>query len=218
MRLLPEEHVQYLFKIRDAFLYYPKVIYDIGACVLHWTTRAKEVWPQSKFVAFEAMNATKFLYEEAGIDHACQVLSGIDGQEVDFWENVEHSGGNSLYRENPELSPLANELFSESHKRKVTTLTLDTVVSKYNFPKPDLIKMDVQGAELEILKGASKTLQSCNHLILELQHKNYNLGAPKAQEVINYLKSIGFVMIGTSMFCGSEQGIDGDYHFMRTSI
>lgn len=218
MRLLPQEHVQYLFKIRDAFVYYPKVIYDIGACVLHWTSRAREVWPQSKFVAFEAMDATKFLYEEAGIDYACQILSDVDGKEVEFWENLENPGGNSLYRENSELSPLANELFPESRKRRITALTLDTVVRNHNFPKPDLIKMDVQGAELEILKGASQTLQSCNHLILELQHKDYNLGAPKAQEVINYLRSIGFVMIGTGMFCGSESGVDGDYHFMRTSI
>jgi hypothetical protein len=75
--------------------------------------------------------------------------------------------------------------------------------------------MDIQGAELKALKGAVETLKSCNHLILELQHKDYNLGAPKSQEVIEYLESIGFVLHGGKMFCGSDKGVDGDYHFIR---
>ncbi len=214
--LLPENHVDYLRHLASSGVC-PKVVYDIGACVLHWTNRAKEVWPDTTYVPFEAMKEVEFLYKKAGFTNyavGC-VLSDKTGNVVDFYQNLEHPGGNSLYEENPNLSPRAKELFPEESKVKFKTNTLDEIVSLNHLPKPDMIKMDVQGAELDVLKGAQDTLQSVNHLILELQHTDYNLGAPKAQEVIEYLETIGFVLVGNGMFCGSSLGVDGDYHFVR---
>ena len=216
--LLPQQHVNYLWTMKTVDNIKPKVIYDIGACVLHWTNRAKEVWPEAEIIPFEAMEAVEPLYREAGFENfavGC-LLSDLTGEEVEFYENLEHPGGNSLYKENNELSPLADQLFPEDKKVVRKTNTLDDIVKLNNLPKPDLIKMDIQGAELKALKGATKTLESCNHLILELQHLDYNFGAPKAEEVIEYLKTIGFGMVGDGMFCGSELGVDGDYHFTRT--
>ena len=107
-------------------------------------------------------------------------------------------------------------MFPEENKVKRRTSTLDDIVKRFNLPKPDMIKMDIQGAELKALKGATETLKTVDHLILELQHKDYNFGAPKSDEVIEYLKTVGFEMVGKGMFCGSELGVDGDYHFIRT--
>jgi hypothetical protein len=80
--------------------------------------------------------------------------------------------------------------------------------------------MDIQGAELKALKGATETLKTVEHLILELQHVDYNFGAPKANEVIDYLKENGFDLVGEGMFCGNPTQtviVDGDYHFKRRS-
>lgn len=215
--LLPTEHVDYLWNMKHSGIE-PKVVYDLGACVLHWTNRAKQVWNDAEFIPFEAMKEVEFLYKEAGFKNyavGC-VLSDKTGENVEFYQNLEHPGGNSLYKENPDLSPRAEELFPENKKVRYKTNTLDEIVKLNDLPLPDLIKMDIQGAELAALKGASETLKSCNHLILELQHKDYNFGAPKSNEVIEYLKSIGFDLVGNGMFCGSELGVDGDYHFIRT--
>lgn len=216
-RLLPKDHIDYLFDLRDDGLR-PKVIYDIGACVLHWTNEAKRVWPNAEFIPFEAMKEVEFLYKEAGFkNYAVGCLLSDKMEEIEFYENLEHPGGNSMFKENPELSPLANELFPDNKKVKRMTNTLDEIVALNNLPLPDLIKMDIQGAELNALKGAVKTLKHCNHLILELQHKDYNFGAPKAEEVIEYLKSVGFELHNGKMFCGSDLGVDGDYHFVRVA-
>ena len=214
-RLLPAQHVGFLGKLkREEFE--PKVIYDIGACVLHWTNEAKKIWPDAQYYAFEAMDETKFLYEEAGIKHWNGVLTKEDDKSILFNQNLEHPGGNSYYHENPELSPMANELWKPENEVEKIGMTLDTIVRQMKFSQPDLIKMDVQGAELDILYGSKEVLKHCNHLILELQHEDYNIGAPKSNEVIEYMESLGFKSHG--MFCGSTLGADGDYYFTRESV
>lgn len=214
-RLLPSQHVGYLYKMRDEMNIRPKVVYDIGACVMHWTNEAKRVWPEAEYVLFEAMDAVDFLYRENGVkNYHLGVLFSSDDHTVDFYENTEHPGGNSCYKENVAYSPIADQLFPEDKKQMKITKSLDTIVRTKGFPLPDLIKMDVQGAELDILKGAQNTLKQCNHVILELQHVDYNFGAAKADEVSEYMLSIGFVDV-SGMFCGSALGVDGDYHFMR---
>ena len=92
-----------------------------------------------------------------------------------------------------------------------TSWTLDSVVKYNNWPLPDLVKLDIQGAELDVLRGAQHTLSNCTDIILEAQHTDYNEGAPKVDEVIEYMRSIGFELV--SNFSRVEH--DGDYHFRR---
>lgn len=212
MPLLPQLHYNYLIKMRDDLGISPKVIYDIGACVLHWTNPAKSIWPAADFTVFEAMNETEFLYKEAGLKYNLGILSATDGIEIPFYQNTEHPGGNSYYRENVAYSPDAAFLFDDSHVVIKKTMTLDAVVAAKGFPAPDFIKMDVQGAEMDVLQGAQETLKSCNNLILELQHVEYNTGAPLREEVIAYLETIGFRLVAARF---SEGPGDGDYHFTR---
>jgi FkbM family methyltransferase len=211
-RLLPLPHQHYLYKMRNTMKINPRVIYDIGACVLHWTTVAREVWGNAHFVVFDAMQASEFLFQRAKLDYACVTLGAENDVEREFWENTEHPGGNSFYAENPQYSIGASTIFTPDKLVKKKVYTLDFIVNHFNFALPNLCKMDVQGAEMEILKGAQKTLANCEHLILELQEVDYNKGAPKAPEVIEYVESIGYKLV-TPKFSANTN--DGDYHFQR---
>ena len=78
--------------------------------------------------------------------------------------------------------------------------------------------MDIQGGELNALKGATQCLKCCSYLILELQEVEYNENAPMKDAVIEYLKTIGFVL-----FCEkfSKNIGDADYCFinvLRTNV
>ncbi len=210
---IPTEHSEYLIKMKNLQNIYPRVIYDIGAAVLHWTDSARKVWPESKYFAFDAMDECAVLYKESNVGFAIAVLSDLDKKQVDFYMNKTAPGGNSYYRENPQFSPAANYLYSDLHKIEKTTWTLDTVVRSCNFPLPDLIKIDVQGAEMDVLKGATQTLRQCNDLILEIPHIEYNKGAPKKEQIIDFVESIGFRLV-TAAFATSS-GMDADYHFTR---
>ena len=213
-RLLPQKHLDYLLSLKNSGLQ-PKVIYDIGACVLHWTKEAKALWPSTEFIAFEAMPESEAIFRENKVQYSIGLLSDSDNEEIAFYQNTYHPGGNSYYKENNQINKEADQYFNDSHRRMMQSKTLDTVVKLRNFPKPDFIKMDVQGAELDIIKGATETLKTCKHLILELQVVEYNKGAPLRDEVISYLKTIGF-NLQTELFCNN--GPDGDYHFVNSNI
>jgi FkbM family methyltransferase len=201
MRLLPKPHIDYLTTMNIK----PKVVYDIGACVLHWTNEARQVWTDAKFIPFEAMDEVKSLYESKGFkDYHLGVLSDRNGETVKFYQRPMDPGGNSYYKE-------VGEFFPEETAVEKITATLDSVVESFNLPYPDLIKMDVQGAELDILKGAEKCLSHATDLILELQHEEYNQGAPKVDAAIDYLHSIGFVLVSNF----TRTNVDGDYHFTK---
>lgn len=208
-RLLPKAHLDYLYKMKKNGIA-PKVIYDIGACVLHWTREAINLWSDAKFIAFEAMEESAEIFNHFGIAHHIGLLSDQDDKQITFYQNTVHPGGNSYYKENSKINKEADLLYNDA--RTMNSITLDTIIKRRNFPLPDLIKMDVQGAELDILKGASNTLEHCSDLILELQKVEYNKGAPLREEVISYLESIGFKLVHGPF---SDNGFDGDYHFRR---
>jgi FkbM family methyltransferase len=210
-RLLPVAHREYLYEMKGKGTN-PKVVYDIGACVLHWTREAVNVWPEAQYVAFEAMPESADVFKHFNVPHCISVLSDQDGKEIIFYQNTTHPGGNSYYRENAEINKEADQYFGKNTERKVITSKLDTLVKQFNFPLPDLIKMDVQGAELDVLRGATETLKSCSDVILELQKVEYNKGAPLCKEVIDYMTFQGFDL-KSGPFC--DNGPDGDYHFTR---
>ena len=202
--MLPDAHADYLHKMECK----PNVVYDIGACVGHWTREAKRAWPESKIYMFDAADSVdKYLKqyaEEFQTGYNIGVLTDRDGKEITFYQDDENPGGNSYYKE-------TTGAFTDAHARKLKGYTLDTIREYNNWPLPDLIKMDVQGAEVDILKGATETLKQVNDVILEAQNVNYNEGAPKVDEVIEFMDKIGFKLV--SNFC--QGGVDGDYHFKR---
>jgi FkbM family methyltransferase len=206
---MPKAHIKYLQTIKDIN---PKVIYDIGACVLHWTKPAKATWPEAKIIAFDIMEEARFLYNSHNIEYHVHFLSDKDEEEKEFFKNIFQPGGQSFYRENPAILGMSSQYFSDKHKIKVKTITLDTLVSKLNLPAPDLIKMDIQGSELDVLKGALNTISNCKDIILELQEIDWNMGAPKADIVIEYMNSIGYDCVASKF---SKNSADADYHFKK---
>ncbi len=207
-------HEEYLTNLRDNYNFTPNVVWDVGACVLHWTTMAKRVWPNSEYILFEAMEESEELFAETNHKYCIGVFSDIDDKEVVFYKNIGIPGGNSYYMENPKHSSMANSLFaSPSNQRVRKTITLDTAQIENNLHMPDLLKLDVQGCELDILKGATNVIKNVKHLIVELQHIEYNIGAQLCINSIPFIESLGFKLV-TPKFAASSHA-DADYHFIK---
>jgi FkbM family methyltransferase len=209
--LLPINHVNYLKKLKEIVDFHPRVCYDIGACVLHWTRHAESIWSNTKVILFDAFEPASFLYKDH--DHHVGVLSDEDNKEIKFYQNDLLFGGNSYYKER-DMKDREVYFPEENHLVKITR-SLDSVVLERNFPFPDLIKIDVQGAELDILKGATKVLEHAKILLIELQHQEYNQGAPLVNVTRKYLEDLGWECT-TEKF--SNNGPDADYCFINKKL
>ena len=205
--LLPRNHVNFLEKMKSELNFEPKVCYDIGSCVLHWTRHAERIWKNTEVILFDAYNPVEIFYKNHR--YHIGVLANEDDKDVKYFQNDFFFGGNSIYKENND------KIFPEYNYTMKATKTLDTILKDKDFPLPDLIKIDAQGSELDILKGASNALSHARYLIVELQSVHYNRDAPLANVTMDYLEKNGWKLIAPKF---SDNGPDADYCFVNTKI
>ena len=174
---------------------------DIGAYHGEWTLIVHHLFPTANVLMVEAQeskreilqSATATLGGQASLDMS--LLGAADGQEVEF---VEMETGSSVFEE-----------ASEFPREKITkTLaTLDSVVRHHpGFESPQVLKLDTQGYELEILKGAGDVLGSVEVVILETSLIPVNEGAPVFAEVVDFMSRAGFKLFD---ICGQVRRTDG---------
>lgn len=115
------------------------------------------------------------------------------GETVTFYEM---ETGSSMFPEQSDARRTA---------RTLSTRTLDDVAS--GVPTPLFLKIDVQGAELEVLAGGSETLSRADLVQLEVALLPYNEGAPTILDVLPFMKTHGLVPFDLSGW-SRPNGID----------
>ena len=158
------------------------VVYDIGAHQGNFTKRYQRLLPQTIFHQFEASPNKN----GSGNWHKV-VLSDKDDNTVLFY--YDGGTGDTYYRETDKF------LKSNYKTVELKTKRLDTYVEENNLPLPDLIKIDVQGAELDILKGCDDIISHCKLIHCEIPAIGieFNKGSPTQKEYLDFFNSHGFV-------------------------
>jgi len=170
----------------------PRSVLDIGAYEGYWTLDLLEVFPAAQVLMVEAQeNKKPFLdkvkHNYPGTDYSVTLLSSVDGEEKYFCENETASSIT--------LSPAAG-----LSTKTLRTRTLDSLLQEKQFPLPDLMKLDVQGHELEVLKGATVALAHAEICLLEVTLIDFGEGNPLLLEMINYMDNNGFQAYDISQF------------------
>jgi FkbM family methyltransferase len=78
-------------------------------------------------------------------------------------------------------------------RREVRAVTLDQLHAERAFEAPILLKLDVQGAELDVLAGAQHVLPLTEYIVIEASLFQFFPGAPLLDEVVRDLAARGFV-------------------------
>jgi FkbM family methyltransferase len=176
----------------------PRSIIDIGAYEGNWTRLAHRVFPGVQTLMIEAQAGKVPFLEEVcrelpNVRFTSALLGPEAGRTIDFYEM---ETGSSVF---PERSDVPRETVT------LQMLTLDQVGGELDGPV--FLKVDVQGAELEVLAGAPRLLERCEVIQLEVALVPYNEGAPTMLDVLRYMDERNFVPLDVSGF-SRPNGVD----------
>jgi FkbM family methyltransferase len=101
----------------------------------------------------------------------------------------------SLYEPNEACLGLYNNMHYASlkDKIKIRTISLDYFVSKNSIDSIDFIKIDIQGAELDVFRGGVNSLSKCLYVVTEVGFVHLYKKQPLFDEVSSFLCSQGFM-------------------------
>lgn len=183
--MIPDAGASLALLRRKGFM--PRNAIDIGAFIGDWTTMFKSVWPEASVLMCEAQEEKKPVLEQIMAKHKdvqlrMGLLSDTSGREFKF--NVRESGS-SMY-----------DLLDKHDGRQVTLIssTLADTVRGTPFENPDMIKIDVQGAELAVMRGGLDVFRKAEVVMLEASLVEEFAGAPLFPEVLNFMSDLGFAI------------------------
>lgn len=138
------------------------VTYDLGANVGFISLLlARAVGSKGQVISFEPVtaNAERIAYN-ARINNFSNVVVRI--------EAVGMSDGRAAFTigDFPTIGKLENEKTSDQATRDVPIRSLDSLIQREEIPPPDFVKIDIEGAEIECLRGATALLKLKRPLLL----------------------------------------------------
>jgi FkbM family methyltransferase len=156
----------------------PGTVFDVGASNGQWTRECKMIFPHASYFLADPLDANKpALIAMAKTDVRMLVWNGAIGAQAGVLPVYVHGDQSSL---------LSSTDFV-GKPRTVEVRTLDSFWGSADFPSPSLLKADVQGYELEVLKGAGRCLASAEMVLLELSFRRYYEHGALAHEVVSFM-------------------------------
>ena len=166
------------------FGFAPKNAMDVGAYVGDWTRACLEVFPKVAITCVEPQTACQHTLRDLkdkkdGIQVIQTLLGKIERESVSFEELGSGSSVLSVCGATAQNKPMA---------------TIDTLIKKGRCAPPELLKLDVQGYEIEVLEGWHLGFEHCQIIQCEVSLIPIVQGAPLLHELVAYLHRRGFVM------------------------
>ncbi|MDC1447396.1 FkbM family methyltransferase [Candidatus Thioglobus sp.] len=149
-----------------------------------------DYFPSSKIVGFEIdkevcdkMN----LSARDGVKYYPHALGEFNESKELYITN--HPMCSSLYKPNEDLISLYHNFEAAYLKSKTTikTITLDNFLETNNIGSLDFIKIDVQGAELDIFRGGKKALKDVLKIVCEVEFIHHYENQPLFGDVCKFL-------------------------------
>jgi len=167
----------------------PEAVIDVGAYIGNWSALARRVFPAARVLMIEAQPSKRdklqsLASRDTSLTFRSALLGAAPQPAVRFFDM---ETGSSIYSEN---SGAARKELS------LPMRTLDDVAEDAGFAAMAnmLLKLDVQGAELDVLRGGERTLANVAAVLAEVSLVEYNAGGPLAWDVIRFMHEHGFVI------------------------
>ena len=172
-------------------------IVDVGANIGTWTRMALSVFGDIPFLVIEPQDEmvlplTALIEKRPG----CHFIKAGAGREPGklvqtIWEDL---GGSSF------LPPIDDALRKEGRQRLTKIVTIDDVLRKYPTFYPDLVKLDIQGFELEALAGGETLFGRTELFIVETSLFEFMPRQPVLRDVIAFMADRGYEVYDVTEF------------------
>lgn len=180
------------------FIKQDTIFYDIGANTGAYSLVAASLMNNhGRVVSFEPVPSTFIeLCQNIEINNLKSSIIPINialNEKVDYIEFSLNSfdagvGMHLGLSENAMLSNTNSTVFNYLTR----TNTLDNVIKEFALPSPNIIKIDVDGPEFQILKGAKDTLQNSDLLSIQIEIDELN---QPVEEISKYLEKFNFILL-----------------------
>jgi FkbM family methyltransferase len=148
----------------------------------------KVIWIEASPAMFEILNIniTKYKNQRA----VCALLGDVEGKLVDFHIASNDGASSSIFQFGKELG--VNGL-GMSGSEKLRMERLDNLFQTKDLSSFSHWVLDVQGAELLVLKGAGSLLDTCNSLYVEVSTRAVYEDGVSWNELSGFLKGRGLI-------------------------
>ncbi len=178
----------------------PETVIDVG--VAYGTFELYEKFPQTNFLLVEPL-----IEYEKNLKEICQrykaqyIMAGAGAQAGNITINVHPQlYGSSTLKE-------SEGSIADGVPREIPLVVLDDLCRERNLKGPYLLKVDVQGAELNVLDGSRQVLEDTEIIILEVSLFEFFVGGPQFYDIVSYMKERGFATY--DIFGGYIRPLDG---------
>lgn len=199
------------------------VVLDVGA---HhgWFFHCWQDWcPQAEVHAFEPTEESfaqmKELYGRDPRVHLVQAGIGSARGELQFNILADSQVSNSFLAPRQQSWQSIEYATGAISQRTVPVTTLDEYCAGHEIGQAYLLKIDVQGFEMEVLKGAVRTLPRIDYVFVEAGIQRLYDGAPSFAEVCLFMESHGFhLMHMRAWHRGNRVLVETDMIFRRNDL
>ena len=164
------------------------VIYDLGANLGYFSLLCSSYGNDLKIFAFEPIP------ENMRILCRHLLINNINNVVPVNLAISDHMGMIDFSADNQSVSYTYKQASSYYGNRqlkiKVGIVSLDSLGSHFGFPDPDIIKIDVEGAEFDVLSGGADLINRCRPRILLSTHEAHVNGVEK--KCLSFLESINY--------------------------
>ena len=169
-----------------------RTVFDVGANVGHWAALALQINPSLNLHCFEPSPATFIMLKNNNFPSnvICNNagLSATPG-EANLFIFADGSGTNSLYQR----QGLDQNTGSQNRQEPVRLDTLDHYCEQQAIKTIDFMKIDVEGHELEVLKGATNILRQRNIKIIQFEYGGCNIDSRVfLKDIWNYFNGLNY--------------------------
>jgi FkbM family methyltransferase len=198
-----------------------RVLVDIGAHEGLYASRAARYFSLSRTILVEPLpkfadNLRKLNLPGQEVVEAA--LSDKVGEATFTVNNTEQAS--SLLEINPDMSEAYRLDMVAGEKITVKMTTLDQLAADLKLDGIDLVKVDVQGAERELLAGAARILRKTKYVQIEVLFVEHYRGCARFFELDELLAKSGFRLCRLVDFSHSREGflLQADAIYVNTGF